>query len=109
MPRPKSPTSVAVKVVLDVSDDTPSYYVNVLEIAHSRHDFSLVAARVPAKTSVQKLELAKQTGEMRVEPERQLVVPPTVIPSLIRALTIQRASYEQKYGVLPDEEEQKNG
>jgi hypothetical protein len=93
--RVKQPQEISVQTVLNIPDDLPVYYVNYMEVAHSLNEFGLFAVRTPVKPSSQQVEEAQQTGQMRLEPEFHLVLPPTVIPGLIGALTAQKDAYEQ--------------
>jgi hypothetical protein len=75
-----------------------------MEVANFLNEFGLFAVRTPVKPSSQQVEEAQQTGQMRLEPEFHLVLPPTMIPGLIRALTTQKDAYERKYGAIFIEE-----
>lgn len=101
------PEVLGVKIVLEASEDTPSYYVNYVEIIHSQHEFGLYAAQMPTKLSTDSLEAARKSGEIHVEPTLQLVVPPTLIPGLIRALETQKQSYEKEFGMIQVEGKKK--
>jgi hypothetical protein len=100
----KPPQEISVRIVLGTPDDLPVHYVNFLEVAHSLNEFGLFAVRTPVKFSSEQVEEARQTGQMRIDPELHLVLPPTVIPGLIRALTAQKDAYERKFGPILVEE-----
>jgi hypothetical protein len=85
------------KIVLDSIENAPVYYVNHIEVANSPQDFSLICARLPAKISKEKIEEVKQTGTLTVEPDVQIVIPTTLVPGLIKALTIQKEAYESMF------------
>jgi hypothetical protein len=109
--RARPPEEMAVRIVVSVPDDLPVYYVNFIEVTHSLNEFGLFAVRAPVKPTSQQLEEAQQTGQMRLDPEFHMVLPPTVIPGLIRALTAQKEAYERRFGtiVVAEERSEKGG
>lgn len=109
--QPKQSPAV-VKIGVDVSDDTPTYYANHIEISHGAHDFTLSASRLPTKLSPQKLELAKANGTLRIDAMVQVVVPTSLVKGLLDALQRQAAAYEKTFGPLKSKAEtagEKNG
>ncbi len=101
------PAVLGTKVVIEPSEDTPSYYVNYAEVIHSRHEFGLYVAQLPTKLSTEDLEAARASGELHVEPALQLVVPPTLILGLIGALETQKNLYEKDFGKIQEEGKKK--
>jgi len=103
-----APPAVNVRILVDMPDGVASYYVNHAEIAHSRHEFSIVVAKTPTKVSASRLEEAVKTGVIKVEPVLQLVIPVTMMPGLIKACTAQREKYEAAYGPIREGAEEGN-
>ena len=101
------PEILGVKIVLETSEEIPSYYVNYAEVIHSRHEFGLYAVQLPTKLSTDSLEAARASGEIHIEPTLHLVVPPTLIPGLIDALETQKNSYEKEFGAIQQEGKKK--
>jgi hypothetical protein len=100
--KPEAPTHVQARVVLEVGADVPSYYVNFADIAQSSHEFTISVGKTQSRLSAQQMEDVQKTGQIRVEAILQLVIPPTLLPSLINAMTIQKDLYEKMHGPLRD-------
>jgi hypothetical protein len=103
--QPNTPISLAARVILEVGADVPSYYVNYVDIAQSAHEFTLSVAKVPTRLAAQAMQNLQATGELRAEALLQLIVPPTLLPSLIKALVLQKDLYEQINGPIHDASE----
>jgi hypothetical protein len=103
--KPNTPISLAARVTLEVGPDIPSYYVNYVDISQSSHEFTLSVAKVPTRLTSQTAQNLQATGELRAEALLQLIVPPTLLPSLIKALTLQKDLYEQINGPIHDASE----
>ncbi len=101
------PEGITARIVMDITEDTPVYYINYAEIIHSRHEFGMYAVQLPTKLSAQDADQAKTSGELHLEPVLQLLMPPTVISGLIDALKIQKDAYEKEYGKIQDEAKKK--
>lgn len=103
----KTPESgyLTIKPQLIMSEDISSYYANYIEVASAQHDFSLYFCHIPARFSGEKLELARTSGVLSMEPDFKVTVPPTVIPGLIRALEKQRKSHEAIFGSIPEKKQ----
>src|ERR1700740_599565 len=86
-------------ITAQVGEDTFTYYANYAEVACVPHDFAILFARVPAKLSPEKAEEAK-AGNLTLTSDVQIIVPTTLIDGLIRALTTQKAAYEQRFGAI---------
>ncbi|HEY2781068.1 MAG TPA: hypothetical protein VGI90_09830 [Steroidobacteraceae bacterium] len=91
-----------LKILLNDDADIPSYYVNYAEITQGMHEFSLYVAKVPGRLSAETLATVQETNELRVDPLLQIVFPPTLLPGLLRALTLQKDSYESMHGEIRD-------
>lgn len=87
-------------------DDTPTYYINHAEIAVGKHEFALAFAKLPTKPSRSDMEHAKATQELAWETDIQVLVPPTLIVGLIRALETARDGYQNLFGPLPEDEKE---
>lgn len=92
--------SVPVRIVVDVTPDTPTYYANHIEIAYNRHEIAVWVARLPTKASRDDMALAEEIGELVVEPEMQILLPPTLIDGLISALETTKENYEKVFGPI---------
>lgn len=93
---------ISVKPVLDVSEDSGFVYANHAEVGHSRHEFFVLFAKIPSKIPRSRLEIVKASGELHFDASVQLVIPPSLIGGLIKALSDQRAKYEKEFGPIMD-------
>ena len=91
--------AVKARPVLDINESTANYCVNFAEVSYTVHEFSIQAVRMPTKLSDERLEAARKSGVAKFTAEVQLVLPPTLLPGLIRALTISKENYEKQFGV----------
>jgi hypothetical protein len=98
--RSAQPKTISLKVAIEPSDGLQYHYVNYAEVSHSANEFGLAFVHVPAKLPTSKLNAARETGNLVLEPLVQLVIPAAIVPGLISALTSQRASYEEKFGKI---------
>lgn len=105
----ESPTALAARIVLDVGSDIPSYYINYADVAQSSHEFTLTVGKTPTRLSQQSIRDVQATGELHVEAMLQLILPPTLLPSLIKALTSQKDLYEHTFGTIRDGSEPPRG
>ena len=90
--------AIETKAALRAGPETPVYYVNYAEAAFTAHEFSLTAGRTPAKLTADQLEAARKGEVLTFDAEIQLIIPPTMVPGLIRALTITKDQYEKATG-----------
>ena len=88
-------TVAALRVALEVTEDTPVYYVNYAEVGHSQYELSIAVTRVPTKIAAEVLADAKKTGELKLDAALQLLLPPAVIEGLITALQTQLEAYKK--------------
>jgi hypothetical protein len=95
------PQSISVRVVLDAVDESAVYYANYAEASLGNHECLLSFARVPTKMNIARTEEAK-SGVLRLEPLVQIIVPPTLLPGLIRALTVTKDGYEKTIGSIKE-------
>lgn len=91
---------VALTIVMDTTPDTPAYYMNHAELSVGQHDISLSLARIPPKPGRQELAEAIKSGEILVDAELQIILPPTILPGLIAALQKVKDGYETLFGEI---------
>src|SRR5262249_14192311 len=92
-----------VRVILDPIDESSVYYANYVEVSFASHDCLLSFVRVPTKLSTAQTEEAKG-GTLKLGPIVQVIVPPTLVPGLIRALTTTKDGYEKAIGPIQEPE-----
>ena len=46
--------TIITKIVLDMSEGLPNYYVNHAEISHSPHEFNILFAKIPTRANAGK-------------------------------------------------------
>lgn len=95
----------AVQVIIEPSDDTPTYYINHAEIAHNVHDFTVSAVRVPAKFTAAQRSGIQSDKRLVLDSLLHVVMPASLVPGMIRALQRQRELYEKQFGIMKDEEQ----
>lgn len=95
-------------VRLEPIENASVYYVNYIEVTTSPQDFSIIGGRLPAKLSEEKIQEIQSSGALTVEPDVHIVIPVTLVPAIIRALTGQKELYEKLYGIQIKEVEQKH-
>lgn len=91
---------VTVRVQLLHDPDAPMIYSNFFEVSHSPHDFLLLLARVPGKLPAGSEPNKDGVTELPIEAQAQIVIPPTVIPGLIKALQSQQRLFEELHGKI---------
>lgn len=94
---------VTLKVEMSPPEDVPSYYSNHVQIARTKHEFSLSFGHLPARFSNEKLTEMTKSGVLQIKPDVEIILPPTVIPGLISALTAQKDMFEKEHGPIKDE------
>jgi hypothetical protein len=92
---------------VDPTDEMAVYYANYAEASFAQHECLISFARVPTKMSIARSEEAK-TGTIKLEPLVQVIIPPTLVPGLIRALSTVKEGYERLIGPINDLEAPKN-
>ncbi len=55
---------------------------------------------MPAKLSPDAIKEAQETGTVHFSPLLYLTVPPTLVPGIIEALTLQKEAYEKIFGTI---------
>ena len=81
----------------------PSYYCNHIEITQTKHEFALTFGQLPTRFSPERLESVKSDGIVHVEPVLEVLIPPTVLPGLIKALESQKKHFETLHGAIQDD------
>ena len=97
--RPTKP-ELELRIVVEANQDTPTYYVNHAEIALGAHELAIWFARLPTKPNRDETEAMRASGEIVVEPEFQILMPPTLLPGLIVALQTTKDNYEALFGPI---------
>ena len=90
--------TIAVRPVFDMEIDSPVYYVNHIEVASTRFEFSLICGRVPTKLTPKQVDELRDNKTLRLVPILQMLVSPTLVQGLIDALTLQKKNYEKAHG-----------
>lgn len=93
------PETINLRPQMHVGEDIPQYYINHVEVNSIVHDFVLSMGRLPGRLSPEVLEAAKKSGVVSFPAELQVLVPPTLIVGLIKALTFQKELYEKQNDV----------
>jgi hypothetical protein len=96
------PETLTAKVALDFSVDYPTFHANHVDVAHGAYEFSIIFAEFSPRMRPEVREAAKTTGVLAVAPTAQVVLPPELIPGVIRALEAQLEKFQQNFGPLSD-------
>jgi hypothetical protein len=94
-----APKAVALRPAVEVTEDTPKYYVNHMEVTSSMHEFSLTFARVPSKLSQGQWEKIESSQSIMISADLQLLIPPTLINTMLQAISQQKDTYERQFGL----------
>ena len=86
-----------LQVALEPSIDHTPLYSNHVEVGHTRHEFSMLFGRVPGKLGAQLFAEATASGTLKIEPDALVLIPPTLMPGLIRALQTQLSKWEARF------------
>jgi hypothetical protein len=101
-PPQATPATTIARASLVTTDGTATFYVNNVEIGHSAYDFSVTCAKLPVKFPPAEMARIAETGEAVLEAVVQILLPTSLIPGLIKALTIQKEMYERQFGEIRD-------
>ena len=96
----KNPNILEVNPIVEVLETTPFYYANFAEVSHSPNEFALSFARMPVKPSAAAIAEARASGTFTLEASVHIVFPLNLIDGLIKALEIQKQSYEKNTGMI---------
>ncbi len=94
----KVPKKITAKFHPIVSESTPSYYSNYIEVGHSPYEFVMTFAKVPTRPKPEHIRGAIRGEPIPVEAILQVEVPTRLLEGLINALSIQMQKYEKSYG-----------
>lgn len=97
-PQDETKSELTAKILVEISDDTATYYVNHAEVAIGQHELALTFARLPAKPTRSELFEAEKNGTLIVTPDIQVLFAPSFIDGLIEALQITKKQYEERFG-----------
>jgi transposase-like protein len=92
--------ALAVQVILDSNEDTSTVYANHAEISHNMNEFCVSFARVPTRISQDTISHIREHGKISVPTLIQVVLPPTIVPGLIKALSSQKDLYESTFAKI---------
>ena len=93
-----SPEGIDVKLVPEVTENTPFYYSNHISVGHTRFDFTLSLLRVPTTLKPEQMEMAEKGKPVPMEAALQIIISPPMISRLIDALSNQKDNYEKRFG-----------
>jgi hypothetical protein len=96
---PAQPLLQPLRVILEPTD--APVYANYAEVSASQHEFQISFALTPSKPSPQALEEAK-SGSIHLDTIVQILLPATLIPGLIKALTTTKDQYETITGPIKE-------
>jgi hypothetical protein len=94
---PSAPTPV--KVFLEYGGEP--LYANYAEVSSAQHEFQLAFALAPTKPTAEQLEQVNG-GTMRLPVLVQILLPPTIIPGLIKALITTKEQHEALLGPIKE-------
>jgi hypothetical protein len=106
---PKNPKPVKPKqeekplIRLNVSENTPFYYVNFLNVTHSAYDFTISVTKFPSEFSDEQKASLKNKEGITLDASLQIVITPALVRGLIKALTMQAEKFEARFGELPSD------
>jgi hypothetical protein len=93
-----SDAPVINEVTVVVESNCNSVYANFAEVSAAQHEFQLSFALTPTKPTSDPEQA--RTGTVRVQSLAQILLPPTIIPSLIKALIMTKERYEAVAGPI---------
>lgn len=98
---------IQAKFQVLTNENTPTYYANFIEVAHTPYEFSLIFSKVPTKLKAEQYSLAKNNKAIPIDSMLQIDIPPVIIPGLIHALTVQKELYDAKTVKMTTSQNQK--
>ena len=96
----KGETGLIVKFRPVVTESTPAFYSNHVEVMHSPYDFVLIFAKVSPKLRPEQVAGAKKGEVVPIDALLQVEIPIRLMEGLVNALKTQKESYEQHYGAI---------
>ena len=95
-----SKTPLHARVTVNSSEGFTPLYANFAEASHSMYEFMITFGRIPTKVSPAQAATVRETGVLELEPEAQIMLPPNLVPALIRVLETEVAKYEEQHGTI---------
>jgi hypothetical protein len=95
--RPKKGTA---KIALSYAGEP--IYSNYAEVSSAMHEFQILFALLPTKPKAEQIEQMVQGSALNLDAQVQILLPPTVIPGLIKALTTTKDRYEALAGPIKE-------
>jgi hypothetical protein len=94
-----SDKATTVRIAVNVTKETPVYYINFVEVSNTPHEFSVTCARIPSKPTQSMVDEATNTGAITLNSDVQLVFPVGMLPGLVKALQTRREMYEKLFNI----------
>jgi hypothetical protein len=91
-------TEPAARVSFEATPSTFTCYSNLVEVGALQHEFTILVGRVPTKPTREIRATFEAGKELVLEPDVQILVAPTMVPGIIKALQSQLEKYEQRFG-----------
>jgi hypothetical protein len=76
-------------------------YSNYAEVSSALHEFQILFALVPTKPNAEQIS-EMRAGSLKLDAQVQILLPPTIIPGLIRALMTTKEQYEALAGPIKE-------
>src|SRR5579872_3051843 len=95
--KPAAPTPI--KISLEPSGEP--IYANYAEVSSAQHEFQITFALSPTKPTAEQFEQAS-AGHMIMPALVQILLPPTIIPALIKALISTKEQHETLFGPIKE-------
>jgi hypothetical protein len=92
-------TPTPVKISLEYNGEP--LYANYAEVSSAQHEFQIGFALFPIKPTAEQIEQVSG-GIVKLDALVQILLPPTLIPGLIRALTTTKEQYEAMIGPIKE-------
>lgn len=102
--KPAAKESQPLRISIEAPPGTPSYYLNIFEVGHSRHDIQVRGARMSSRPTKEEAEMYANSGQIELEAEMVFYISPTLVPGLVKALQNQFAKYEERFGPIAKKE-----
>jgi hypothetical protein len=93
--------SEEIKVNVSVHYNGDPLYANYAEVNSSQHEFQIGFALAPTRPSPEQIEQAR-AGTVTLDGLVQILLAPTLIPALIRALNISKDQHEATFGPIKE-------
>jgi hypothetical protein len=92
---------VAIPVTISLEYTGEPLYANFAEVSSAQHEFQIGFGLLPTKPNAEQMEQVNG-GTMRLNALVQILLPPTLIPGLIKALTTTKEQYEAVLGPIKE-------